>query len=270
MNATPLAITPLWKKTKTGWYAGIFSAAALLGLSCAHAAVIRQGPTYTPSGADFTISALQGIDSSNPLGQSGFAPQVNNNFEFTPSIGVSYDKGNGQLTDFGLGLYAGANNTTESTGLKITYGQAVTASSISITVEDFDIKSTANGFNPQKVSPGILLLGANGNTIANFTPSQILPVLSEQGKAGSDIWTVDFGQLLTNANIADTAASGFVLYADSANGEKPSSDPYLLLSLGNGNMTSVPEVSTVLPLLGVLGLAVVRRRRAATMEEAAA
>jgi hypothetical protein len=265
MNITS---NPSSKKYLCGWSAGILGVSALLSFSHAQAAVIRQGPTYTPTGADFTISALQGIDSSTPFGKSGFAPQVNNNFEFTPSIGVTYDKG-GTLTDFGLGLYADASGQTQSTGLKITYGQAVLASSISITVEDFDIKTGVTGFNPQKVEPGIILLGATGNTIANFTPSQIFPVLTPTGKAGSDIWTVDFSQLLSNANISDTSASGFILYADATAGEKPNSDPYLLLSVGNGTMTSVPEVSTVLPLLGVLGFVTTRRRKAARVCEAA-
>jgi hypothetical protein len=53
--------------------------------SSAHA-VIQLGNPYTPAGANFQITAVQGIDASNPLGKTGFSPQVNHDFEFQGSI----------------------------------------------------------------------------------------------------------------------------------------------------------------------------------------
>src|SRR6201989_3030283 len=105
-------------------------AAALLAVASSASAVVLQGNPYTPAGANFSIVGLQGIDASSPLGKTGFATQVNTDFEFTPSIGVSYDTGGGKLTDFGLGLYQNAAKATQSTGLRINYNGPVTASSV--------------------------------------------------------------------------------------------------------------------------------------------
>src|SRR6185369_9094593 len=119
----------------------VISLLALVASNTASAVVIL-GQPYNPGGtANFTISAVQGIDAANPLGKTGFNPAVNKDFEFQNAIGVSYDKGNGSRTDFGLGLYAGPGNVTQSTGLRIDYNTLVSASSIIVTVEDFDIKA---------------------------------------------------------------------------------------------------------------------------------
>src|ERR1700722_13669865 len=83
---------------------------ALAGFNSTASAVVEEGNPYVPAGADFQIFALQGIDSSNPTGQSSFSPQVNLDDEFADGIGVSYDAGSsggkggkgGGLTDFGL------------------------------------------------------------------------------------------------------------------------------------------------------------------------
>lgn len=212
-------------------------------------AVTLQGNPFTPTGSDFQIFALQGIDSSTPTGKTGFNPQVNTDFEFTPSIGVSYDKGNGSLTDFGLGLYYNSAQQVQSTGLHIQYNQSVNAYSVSITVMDFDIKSGATFFNPNKVEPGLLLLGSNNSIYASLSPTDIFPYLTptsstsgKKSKAG-DVWDINFGDLLAGLNIADAPITGFILYADATGGEKPNSDPYLLLSVGNG-MVVVPEPAT--------------------------
>jgi hypothetical protein len=258
------------KQTKTHLLtAGLLGAAVLLAAS-GRASVIDVGNPYIPTGADFTITALQGIDASNPLGASGFSPQVNNNFEFTPSIGVAYDQGGGNLKDFGLGLYStgggggkkGGAGPLESTGLDIQYNQSVTASSVSFTVEDFDIGSKDTAFKSGKVEPSLLLLGVNGSVYASFTPQQIFPALTPTtGNANDDIWKVNIGQLLTTSHISDAAISGFVLYADATGGEQ-ASDPYLLVSVGPGGMSPVPEANAgvvLAPLLGLFLLFPVRR-----------
>lgn len=232
---------------------------ALATLVSASAAVIRQGASYSPTGADFTIVALQGVDSGDPLGASGFSPQVNNNFEFDPSIGVTYDTGGGHLTDFGLGLYQDASHATQSTGLRVNYTAPVDAASVTITVEDFDIKMSDGGFNfAHKVAPTISLLGANNAIIATFNPSDIFPAMTERptanGHGESDVWDINFGALLTRLHLSSSQITGFVLSADSANGETSNSDPYLLLAIGNG-IPVVPEASNYIAGLVALVIA---------------
>ncbi len=242
--------------------------ASLLALtSNAPAAVIREGPSYRPTGANYQIFAAQGIDPSTPLGKTGFNPQVNRNFEINPSIGVTYDKGNG-LTDFGLGLYKNAAGVTQSTGLNIQFDSSVIASSVIFTVADFDISQNATFFNPNKVEPGVLIFGPGNTLLANVSPTDIFSALMPS-TAGNDIWNINLGQLLENVNLSrDTAVSGFLLFADMLDGEKANSDPYLLLSVGSG-MSVVPEPATYLGGLGLIGLllaahakAVLKRNRA--------
>jgi hypothetical protein len=248
-----------------------FVAALLFSFTCPLSAVTLQGNPFTPSGADFQIFALQEVDAAHPLGNDSFHPQVNTDFEFTPSIGVSYDKGNGSLTNFGLGLYQ-AGTSTFSTGLNIRYNQPTDAYSVTVTVMDFDIKSGAAFFNNQKVEPGLILLGANNSVFASLTPTDIFPYLtphSTGGKKGTDdVWDINFSQLLSGLHIADGSITGFVLYADQGNGEKANSDPYLLLSVGAG-IPSIPEPSTYFAGLSAVGFALlharqVRRRKSAS------
>ncbi len=239
---------------------------ALATVTAVSASVIRQGASYSPTGSDFTIVALQGVDSGDPLGVSGFSPQVNNNFEFNPSIGVTYDTGGGHLTDFGLGLYQDSNHATQSTGLRVNYAAPVDAASVTITVEDFDIKLSDGNFNfAHKVAPTISLLGANNAIVATFTPSDIFPAMVEKpnasGHGESDIWDINFGALLTRLHLSSSQITGFVLSADSTNGESSNSDPYLLLAIGNG-IPVVPEASNYiagLVAIVIAGLSLKRR-----------
>src|SRR5580765_1740667 len=117
------------------------AAVAFLAASNAHAVFLR-GQPFTPAGANFSMFAVQGINPSAPTGISnGVSPQVNGDFEFQNSIGVAYDKGGGQLQNFGLGLYKDSANQVQSTGLWIKYNQPVDAFSVKVTLEDFDIHS---------------------------------------------------------------------------------------------------------------------------------
>src|SRR5690242_18063820 len=79
----------------------------------AHAVFLR-GQPFTPANANFSMTAVQGINAANPNGASGLHPQVNGDFEFRDSIGVSYDDGTGHLKDFGLGLYQDSAHNTFS------------------------------------------------------------------------------------------------------------------------------------------------------------
>jgi hypothetical protein len=234
-------------------------------------ATFLRGQPFTPTGANFTMSAVQGINSSNPTGASGFHPQVNGDFEFKDSIGVSYDDGTGKLKDFGLGLYQDSSKNTFSTGLRINYNQPVQASSVTITIEDFDIQAGKDTFfNPKKVEPSITLFGPNGTVFASLNPTQIFPYMVPNTTAGSkstDVWDLNFGAVLSGLKLADGPISGFLLYADMANGEQANSDPYLLVSVGSG-IPQVPEPANYLAgiaailMLGVSHLTVLRRKRA--------
>lgn len=208
--------------------------------------VMPQGNPYVPTGANFQIVALQGIDSSHAFGDSNFSPSVNVNFEFDPSIGVSFDQGNSKLKDFGLGLYQDKQHNTFSTGLDVQYNQPVLASSVTITVMDFDLKANDPFFKNEKVQPSIILLGPGNTIYGTASPADIFPNLVAVPPSGNgkdaDIWTLNFAALLNTLHLADAPITGFILSADSSHGEKTNSDPYLLLSVGNG--TQVPEPST--------------------------
>jgi hypothetical protein len=239
--------------------------ATLLSIASRASAVMVVGNPYAPSpGDNFKIFALQGIDASSPQGKTGFSPQVNRDFEFPDSIGVSYDKGGGQLTNFGLGLYNNAQGQVQSTGLKIQYNGLVDASMVNITVEDFDIQAgKATFFNPQKVEPNILLLGPGNTVFASATPKDIFPALVATGTSKGDVWNINFGDLLNSLQVANGQISGFILSADMLNGERPNSDPYLLVSVGNGCMVPEPANYAV-GLAGILfgGLFQLRQLRA--------
>jgi hypothetical protein len=238
----------------------------LLALAASNtaSAVTLLGQSYTPSAdANYTISAVQGIDASNPLGKTGVNPQVNRDFEFQGAIGVSYDTGGSKLTDFGLGLYTAAG-ATQSTGLRIDFNSAVTASSIVVTLEDFDIKAGKDTFfNPQKVEPTLLLLGDNNTILGKADPTKLFSALTpvaNGAKGSEDTWNLDFSKVLANLNLADGPIRGFILGADMANGEKANSDPYLLLSVGNA-IPAVPEADTYMVGLFGIGVAFVSARK---------
>ena len=233
-------------------------AAVLIVLSAsASAQTQRVGASYSPTGSDYTVTALQGIDSSNPNGQSAI---VNLDFEMKPSIGVTYDQGGGKLKDFGIGLYSsGHNGPVESTGLAVTYDTLVTASSATLTVEDFDIHSLTSGFKPGKVEPLISVYGAGGALIGTATPQQVLASMTANGKPGDDVWDINMATLLSNMHSSATSISKVVLFADAANGEKTSSDPFLLRAISKGQ--PVPEPASLCALALGAGL-LIRRRRA--------
>ena len=245
--------------------AALIAVLALLGASRA-SATVRDGNPFTPAGADYTIYARQGIDSTTPNGKtSGFSPQVNQDFEFQNTIGVSYDTGGGTLKDFGVGLYA-ANGVTQSTGLNVQYNAPVDAYSVTITLADFDIKAGDTFFKTLKVEPSILIFGPGGTTYASASPADIFKNLTPAGgagKNGSDTWNLNFGALLKTLGKPDAPISGFLLYADAHGGERVPSDPYFLVAIGNG-VPMVPEAGNyVVGLAAMLfgGLFQVRQTR---------
>lgn len=248
----------------------IIPLAIALSAQNAHATFLR-GQPFTPNGANFTMTAVQGINSANPTGSDNFHPQVNGDFEFKDSIGVTYDQGGGHTKDFGLGLYQDAAHNTASTGMMINYNELVKASSVTITIEDFDINTGDTFFKTGKVEPSITLFGPGGSVFANLTPTAIFNNMTLNTTTGknTDVWDLNFGKVLASMHIADGPITGFLLYADAANGEQNNSDPYLLVAIGNG-IPQVPEPANYLAgLAAILILATshftVLRRKQATV-----
>jgi hypothetical protein len=254
-----------------------FAVLLLVGTSSLRAVTLL-GQPFTPVGANYSIFALQGIDASHTFGDPSFSPQVNLDFEFDGSTGVSYQKTPGSgLTDFGIGLYQPVKNgATFSTGLNFQYNQAVLASSVTITVRDFDIGASDTFFNNQKVEPRILLLGANNTVYASASPTDIFPNLianttvSGGKKAADDVWDIRFADLLNTLHLADAPITGFILYADTLDGERANSDPYLFIGTGNG-IPVIPEtgnyvfgVAAIL-IAGLFQLKQLRQKRKATI-----
>lgn len=260
----------LQMKVKILSVASLAAVAVLASANMVHAAVIDLGSPFTPAGANYTITAVQGIDAANPLGNSGLSPTVNQNFEFPGVYGVNYQNNAGGVSQGGLSLYNnGPGGGIQSTGLRVDYNTLVSASSVNITVEDFDIKNNTAWGSTSKARPNITLLGAGGVVIGTATPDQVLPNLVAAG-GGSDIWNVNLGGLLSTMGLANQSVSGYLLsaanYAGNVFQGPTTDDPYLLVNAGNG-IPVIPETSSFLPLLGVLGVAMVapklRRKRQA-------
>lgn len=230
------------------------ASAVALAFSASVSAQTRQGNPYVPTGANYTITGVQGISDANPMGTTNGA-QVNTDFEFKPSIGVTYSQSNGSLKDFGIGLYQAAGTTAASTGLRIDYNGPSDANTAEVTVMDFDIKSLQDGFKAKKVAPAMVILGTGGAVLATATPTDILHnMVAVPGE--KDTWTVNIGRVLASKGVQATTVNGVLLHADAKNGESTKSDPYLLKSASNP--TQVPEPAT-LCVIGA-GMLLMRRR----------
>jgi len=222
-------------------------------------ATVRLTNPYTPAGADYTITAFQGVNSTNGSGGTSSNAVVNQDFEFNGTLGVTYTSA-GHTTDFGIGIYS-SGGTTVSSGLHITYNQPVIASSGFVTLADFDIKSNATFFNPQKVESSVLVY--SGANTFSFDPAQVFAALTNTtGPNGNeDYWNLNFGTLLSNSGrSANTPISGFLLYADSNNAEHVGSDPYFITSIGG--FVVVPEPSTYIGGLALIGLVIMGHLKA--------
>ena len=214
---------------------GLLSASALLITISTANATVNLGNPYAPTGADYSITAKQGVNASNGNGGTSSGAQVNTDFEFKGALGVTYGS-----TPFGIGLYNGAG--VQSTGLNVTFNNVSLASSVNITLADFDIDTKATFFNVNKVEPGIQIYGAGGVLLGTATPTNVFNSMTASSQ-GKDYWDLNFGKLLQSmGQSANQGISGFLLYADSNAGEKPNSDPYFLVAVAGVPM--VPEPST--------------------------
>ena len=239
----------------------LLSASALLVAASSANATVNLGNPYTPTGASYTITAKSGINSTNGSGGTSNGAQVNSDFEFQGTLGVAYTTSAGKLTEFGIGIYK--DGTTFSTGLDVQLHQPSMASNVSITMADFDLKSTATFFNPGKVESSILVYGANNTVLYSANPTAVFGAMTPStGQTTEDYWDLNFGTLLANGGLpSNTTISGFLLYADSANGEKVPSDPYFLVAV-NGGIPVVPEPSTYLGGAAVIAFLIGMHARA--------
>src|ERR1700693_2943448 len=82
--------------------------AGILALVSVNAnATVQLTNPYTPTGADYTITASQGINGTNGSGGTSNGAVVNSDFEFKGTLGVSYSPtAGGKFTDFGIGIYS--------------------------------------------------------------------------------------------------------------------------------------------------------------------
>jgi hypothetical protein len=234
-------------------FSSVFIAALLFSTACRLPGVTLLGNPFTFPGADYQIYSVQGIDPSHPSGETGIS-QGNLGVEFPDGIGVSYDQGNGTLHNFGLGLYTlGPGQPVESTGLRPQYNQLIDAFSVTIRVEDFDLMNGATSFNKMKVEPSLVILGPNNTIFARATPQDIFPNLRAVN-GSNDVWDINFRDVLNTLHLGDGAISGFLLYADNTDGEKVPSDPYFLVSVGNG-IPAIPEPGNYVAGLAAIAFA---------------
>lgn len=268
------------------------------------------GSPFTPAGANFSLTALQGgtPDASTITGSSTAGAQVSIGGELQTlgqppqptGFGVSVLGPNGQLNfnqQEGLGLYQpSGGNSVAADGLLITYTGPVTASSVTLTLADFDLNvhnitagtTAAQGlmannqpvsFLHDKVSPQILIQTAGG-TVINVDPisnasSLILKSMEfASTQTNADTWTINIGTLLNGLGVnPNTAITSIDLTEsknavfDNNNGQPQSlttnSDPYFLIAAANG--TVVPEPSSIALIIGavVVGATYWVRRRLA-------
>lgn len=272
-----------------------------LAISCAslHAAEANLGSPFTPPGANFSLTALQGgiPDASTITGSSTAGAQVSIGGELQTvapppqptGFGVSVVGPNGQLNfnqQQGLGLYQpNGGNSVAADGLLLNYTGPVTASSVTLTLADFDLNVhnvtagttaadalTANNqpvsFLHDKVSPQILIQTAGGPVINVDPTSNASSVILKSmqfaaTQVNADTWTLNMGTLLNGLGVnPNTAITSIDLTEsnnpvfDNNNGQPQSvntnSDPYFLIAASNGTVP-VPEPSTYL-LIAVAGV----------------
>jgi hypothetical protein len=258
-------------KLKLHSFASLAAVVIFATANSSHASVIDLGATYAPAGANYTISAVQDINAANPAGVSGLGSGlfINQNVENYGALGVTYTVGSGAVSaQPGINLYNnGLTAGIQSTGLLYSFTPAggVAASSASVTLLDFDMKSaTAYGANT-KAQPQISLFTPGGTMLGTASSATILTNSTfSTVKDGS--LTVNMGTLLGAIGLSDQAIGSYLISAANFSGASlkqftTANDPFFVGSASNGTpLTAVPEASALWPLLGVLGLVVVGPR----------
>ncbi len=207
-------------------------------------------------------------DATSPTGTTTGA-HVNQNFEYAPGIGVAYSstdsKGKVTNTEFGIGLYQ-ATSGTQSTGLDVRYDHLVFANSVSITLGDFDLKSTSTDFLANKVSATAIIKTGSGAFVA-ASPTEVMMYMNYAGLAGKeDQWAFDVGGLLAYKGLsASTPISDVYLAASEMNGAgqtmNTASDPYFINSVSSGVTVPEPGSTTLVGAAAALLLCMRRRKR---------
>lgn len=248
------------------------AAAMLLAMTTfSVAAPIELGQPYTPTGENYSITALQNL---TPLTldygiSSGANPNVNLGFQ--GGFGVRYTNADGVLTDFGIGLYdacCAPGIQVASTGLNITFDHLVYSHGLSATLGSFGLNEFSTDAAPDRVAPTISIYGDGGSLLGNFSTADILAdhaiqlLSSHDPIAQTDLWRLNLDALVGS----NTMISGFTLGADTHNGGGSlmavPSNPYYFVSASGGDCAMIPEPgSAFLILTAGLGALIITRRR---------
>jgi hypothetical protein len=232
--------------------------------------IVELSQSYVPAGENYSITALQNLTPLTFYGGTTVGANPNVNLEFPGGFGVRYENASGQLTDFGIGLYAAGGPTnfhTATTGLDVTFAHLVSSQGLSATLGGFDIQNLSNGFDTGKVAPTITIYGTLGLaeqfSAADILANHALTLLSSNDPiANTDLWKLDLGALVG----PDHQISAFALGADTHNGSgslmTATSDPYFLVSVNSCDCTMIPEPGSAFLILsaGLSALIITRRR----------
>ena len=250
-------------KVKFLCFASVAAFAASAGVNSVQAAVIDLGASLTPTGANYTIYAVQDINAGNPTGVMNLGPGlfINQNVEYAGALGVTYTVGSGAVSQQpGINLYNnGLTAGIQSTGLLYKFDTGIAASTAGVTLLDFDMKdATAYGAST-KAQPQISLFTTGGTLIATIDPTTILQN-STFTKDNDGSLTVNMGTLLNAASLPDQIIGSYIISAANFPGAslqqfKTANDPFFV-GPATGGIPTVPEPSSFLPLLGVLGMVI--------------
>lgn len=211
------------------------------------AQTLHLGNPYSPTGATYQIYAYQDMTpGATSLTGTQTGASVNQDFEFTPGIGVSRTgkdaKGNPISIDFGIGLYDAVPGSL-STGLDVHYNTLVYANSVTITLADFDLGSAAKDFNSAKVAATALIQTSKG--IYSATSADVFKYMTYAGLTNrEDTWNLNVGGLLASKGApVDAFVSDVYLAASLKNiagvATSSPSDPYFITAVSSG--VTIPE-----------------------------
>lgn len=248
------------------------AAAVLLAMTSLSAATpIELGQPYTPTGENYSITALQNLTPLTLDGGTSVGANPNVNLGFQGGFGVRYTNSYGSLTDFGIGLYDAScapGIQTASTGLNIAFDHLVYSRGLSATVGGFGLNEFSTDAAPDRVAPTISIYGNGGSLLGNFSTADIIAghavqlLTSHDPIAQTDLWRLNLDALVGG----NTFISGFTLGADTHNANGcpmvVPSNPYYFVAVNGGDCAMVPEPgSAFLILTAGLGTLIITRRR---------
>ncbi len=253
----------LQMNVKLSCLASLAAFAAFAGVNSAHATVIDLGSSLRPAGANYTIYAVQDINAANPTGVMNVGPGlfINQNVEYTGALGVTYTVGSGSVSkEPGMNLYNnGLTAGIQSTGLLYKFDTGIAASTAGVTLLDFDMKAPTAYGSTAKAQPQVTLFSTSGAIIATIDPQTILHN-SVFTKDNDGSLTINMGTLLNALGLPDQTIGSYIIsaadYAGASLQQFRTADDPFFVGPATGGIPSVPEPSSFLPLLGVLGMVI--------------